>query len=188
MWLVPSRWPHLLVAQSVTRQPSRNEQDTCIGHAQCCPSQDLRRCRGRNRHLPMHRKEHGADLSRFLRRSQPVSGTPASSPAGAAPNRSAHRTARSRRLRIANTDITRGTALLLTVDYSNPASYQESWGGVFFVRAGPRAAIALAGIGCPIPLDLADPGRIAPAQLETSPGRGADWVSLVRGLTTWLPR
>lgn len=82
MWLVPSRWPHLLVSQLVTRQPSRNEQDTCIGHAQCCPSQDLRRCRGRNRYLPMHRKEHGADLSRFLRRSQPD--TPTSSPVGAA--------------------------------------------------------------------------------------------------------
>jgi len=58
--------------------------------------------------------------------------------------------------------MTHGTALLLTVDYSNPASYRESWGGpslagVFFVRAGPGAAIAIAGVGCPVPLDLADP-------------------------------
>ena len=43
MWLVLPRWPHLVVAQLVTRQPPRNDQHTCIGPAQCCPSRDLRR-------------------------------------------------------------------------------------------------------------------------------------------------
>lgn len=46
----------------------------------------------------------------------------------------------------------RAVAEFFTVDYSNPASYRDSWGGpslvgVFFVHAGPGAAIAIAGIG-----------------------------------------
>jgi hypothetical protein len=47
------------------------------------PNQDLQRRRGRNRHLPMQREEHLADLSPVLRRSQP--GTLAPSRVGPAP-------------------------------------------------------------------------------------------------------
>jgi hypothetical protein len=56
------------------------------------PNQDLRRRRGRNRRLPMQRKEHLADLSPVLRR--PQSGTLAPSRVGAAPESERHRTAR----------------------------------------------------------------------------------------------
>lgn len=57
--------------------------------------------------------------------------------------------------------LTLDTALLLTVDYSNPAGDWENRGEhslarVFFVHASPRAAIALADVGCRAPLDLAD--------------------------------
>ena len=62
------------------------------------PNQDLRRRRGRNRRLPMQRKEHLADLSPVLRRSQP--GTLAPSRIGAAPEPERHPTAQRRLLRI----------------------------------------------------------------------------------------
>jgi hypothetical protein len=46
----------------------------------------------------------------------------------------------------------RAVAEFFTVDYSNPASYRDSWGGpslvgVFLVHAGPGAAIVVAVIG-----------------------------------------
>lgn len=46
----------------------------------------------------------------------------------------------------------RAVAELFTVDYSNPASYRDSWGGpslvgVFLVHAGPGAAIVAAVVG-----------------------------------------
>ena len=46
----------------------------------------------------------------------------------------------------------RAVAEFFTVDYSNPASYRDSWGGpslvgVFLVHAGPGAAIVVAVVG-----------------------------------------
>ena len=46
----------------------------------------------------------------------------------------------------------RAVAEFFTVDYSNPASYRDSWGGpslvgVFLVHAGPGAAIVIALVG-----------------------------------------
>lgn len=46
----------------------------------------------------------------------------------------------------------RPVAEFFTVDYSNPASYRDSWGGpslvgVFLVHAGPGAAIVVAVVG-----------------------------------------
>ena len=46
----------------------------------------------------------------------------------------------------------RAVAEFFTVDYANPASYRDSWGGpslvgVFLVHAGPGAAIVVAVVG-----------------------------------------
>ena len=46
----------------------------------------------------------------------------------------------------------RAVAEFFTVDYSNPSSYRDSWGGpslvgVFLVHAGPGAAIVVAVVG-----------------------------------------